>query len=482
VSGKRWPVVVMLVLFVMECAPFWTYRHFPTQDGPSHLYNAIVAAEYDREPVYQRAYEIRPKLAGNLLSHWLLTGLVRFVAPPTAEKLLLTLYAALLPLSFWYLLAPLSAHANVFALFAFLFLPSYFLHSGFWNFCLSVPLLLFAAGWFVRRRENWNWGAIAIFAAAGFLLYLAHALSWAVLGFLVVVATVWERPRRWWWPLATFLPPAALALAYATQTQPGFHFEAQHWLVRARSLGAAFLFAGDTWDIPYIAASTGGLVLLAAAGFRARLVRNGSRRGDWLLASSAAAFLLAFFGPDALGTLSVLRPRFSLYAWLLLVLWLATQPWSRNVLRLMTAGIVTAVVVCLLARIPWYRTWSAAVDEVAQLARYVPAGAGVVAIPVDPEPLRVNPLEHPAAAMTPRVLIDWGNYEATRDYFAVQFGPASKWERGPDSAEVVLLHSRPGAPDRVRGPEGYSGVLVGYELVRMSEPAGLARIYRRTGP
>src|SRR5262249_11150573 len=135
-SLVRWiPRVAVFILVILRCYAFWVTPHFPSQDGPSHLYNALVAAQYDATPIYREYYELHRPAAGHLLSHWLLIGLLRLSTPPVAEKILLSLYAALMPISFWIFLKVLSPDAEVFTVVTFLFLPSFYLYAGFWNFC-----------------------------------------------------------------------------------------------------------------------------------------------------------------------------------------------------------------------------------------------------------------------------------------------------------------------------------------------------------
>src|SRR5580698_996504 len=77
-TGARVWWCVFAGLIVLECLPLWVFRYFPSQDGPSHLHNALVTANYAAEPLYREYYRLtffQP--GGNLLTHFLLTGLVK---------------------------------------------------------------------------------------------------------------------------------------------------------------------------------------------------------------------------------------------------------------------------------------------------------------------------------------------------------------------------------------------------------------------
>ena len=64
------------MLLVLECVPIWTFPYFPSEDGPSHVYNASVLAHYGVETIYQEYYRIVPTFAGNILSDLILASLL----------------------------------------------------------------------------------------------------------------------------------------------------------------------------------------------------------------------------------------------------------------------------------------------------------------------------------------------------------------------------------------------------------------------
>src|ERR1035441_2510269 len=102
--GNRFWRSAFLALMVLECSPFWAYQYFPSQDGPSHLHNASVLANYGSEPIYRQYYRITPvQPAGNMLTQFILAALLKFIEPLLAEKLLLSGYVILFFMSFRYL-------------------------------------------------------------------------------------------------------------------------------------------------------------------------------------------------------------------------------------------------------------------------------------------------------------------------------------------------------------------------------------------
>ena len=110
-------------LVALHVAAIWSVAYFPSQDGPSHLYNARLLSDLLDPSNFQirQVFEFNPALHPNLLPHLILAPLQRLVSPPAAEKLLASLAVALLPLSLAYLVRGLRPGHAVFALLGFLF-------------------------------------------------------------------------------------------------------------------------------------------------------------------------------------------------------------------------------------------------------------------------------------------------------------------------------------------------------------------------
>ena len=112
----RWAFVALILI---ECAPIWAFRYVPTQDGPSHLDNAAVIANYAAAPIFREYYSLTlVQPAGNALAQIVLAGLLKIFAPLTAEKVFLTAYIVFFFLAFRYLLRALTPYADHFSCLA----------------------------------------------------------------------------------------------------------------------------------------------------------------------------------------------------------------------------------------------------------------------------------------------------------------------------------------------------------------------------
>ena len=84
-SRFRWwsavPAALAFGLIVAQAALPWTAKHFVTQDGPSHLYNAMVAKDLALEPhsFYAAVYAIQRNFVSNWGTVVVFNGLVFFV-------------------------------------------------------------------------------------------------------------------------------------------------------------------------------------------------------------------------------------------------------------------------------------------------------------------------------------------------------------------------------------------------------------------
>ena len=503
--------LAFLGLVILNCIPFWLFAHFPSQDGPSHLYNTVVLSSYHTTPLYQRFYNVVPNAAGNVFTEILLVGALKFLSPLLAERLLLTAYVVLLPLSVMYLLRSMGQRRLLWTLAAFLFVPNWFLHSGFWNFCFGAPLALFALGFYLKHRHSWTWSAYLSFSLLGLAVYAAHIVSWGVVVIGVVGAIVFERlanrkeiawraPSK---PLLCLLPGLVLAVVYGLKAQAPAVFEKMPLTRRIHALFSCFALNAGT-DYYFIAAC----VALLGAGFivavRHRL-QNGQRLTypDFLLVFSFLFALLALVAPDSIGSGAFVRDRLGFFGWLFLFLWIAAQDipalWSRWCAALLC---LLSVAWCL-NRMPMYSKWSGAVSELADTTAWIQPNSTILALNLNPvDNLRFQPLLHAVDLLTPKPFIDLINYEASLNYFLVNFRPdkspipslGSKDQLEADLPTVdidryenqthshvdylILYSSHDMTP--YLGEEGpYRNQLRKFRLIHITQPQQIARIYQR---
>ena len=508
---------VFIGLIGLECLPVWTLHHFPSQDGPSHLYNAAVLADWSSQPVYRQYYDFHVTAAGNLLPQLALAGLLRVAPEALIEKTLLTAYFVLFALAFLALLREVSPYARTFSLFAFIFAASNFFHVGFWNFIFSIPLALLTLRYYLRGRERPTPRWYAGLTLAGLAVYETHMASWMMLALsigILAVAGLLSLPRknapaaaaiRALAPLLTLLPAAMLTIFFAAGG--GYRSvvteELPETLVSRISPLAALSFLRSLSDADlFFAGAFGALVAVMAVAAAARRWRSGAlsfRPGDiWLLLALAAAAVSVLAPSEASGVL--IRHRFAIYAWIYLVIWLATQSWSGAALRRCAAGACLLAALPFFWRIPEERRWDRILDEFTTAGPAIRPASTVLALDMDENWRRINPMLHAVDLFASRRIVDLRNYEASLAYFPTQFregrnpfgnlGTLPELEHMPPIFHLAAYEQQTGnhvdyllfyGPLAHVQPELrlYRGVLRQYRLVFVSQPRGLARLYQR---
>lgn len=177
--GIATTALLLVALAVLLDGPIWLVKLVPTQDGPVHLAQADLIARFGWGGVLQEPvasfYQWNPRIEPNSAIYLLLAGLIRLTGDALiANSLFLSLYG-LLWIGAAYAVSRSETGQPI--LPTLLLLPiafGVFIHWGFYNFALGVPLfLLFAACWrSVRERGD----ATAFITTALFLagLYLTH--------------------------------------------------------------------------------------------------------------------------------------------------------------------------------------------------------------------------------------------------------------------------------------------------------------------
>ena len=157
---KRSENFVFLALVLIHLIPIWGFDYFPSQDGPAHIENASIIRNYhhpDRS-ILRTYYTFNKKFTPTWFGHLILVGLMYIVPAITAEKIFLTLYVILFPISVRYALSAMRSDNSFLAYLSFPFIYNYTLHLGFYSFCLSLSLYFFVElmQWLYQRQSGFN--------------------------------------------------------------------------------------------------------------------------------------------------------------------------------------------------------------------------------------------------------------------------------------------------------------------------------------
>jgi hypothetical protein len=196
---RGWPLVfaaVWCLLSILVLVPVWHQRMLPMLDTPDHL--ALARAWHDyHDPASRIAeyYLLRIRLVPYLLFYFLIHVLLYVFPIEVANKLVLSAYLLLFPLSLWALARALHRSPWL-ALggFALAFNPCWIY--GFTSYLLGTTFVFFGWAALVSALDD---GARRHFVTAGLLCilcYVAHVLAWFVFGLGAIALLVLDR-RRW---------------------------------------------------------------------------------------------------------------------------------------------------------------------------------------------------------------------------------------------------------------------------------------------
>ena len=186
-------------LLAVHLLPVWMVTYFPSQDGPSHIYNAQVFKTYHHHhnfrirDVYQLNWSPFPNWSGHLLM-----ALLMYVFPPLiCEKIILSLCVLGLPLSLLYFLHSIDKRKILFALVGLVYSYHYLLMMGFYNFSLSIPIFFSTLGYWWKHFSKLTFKRLLIFYILLMLTYFSHFQSFLL---LVISISVLAGLRSLLWP------------------------------------------------------------------------------------------------------------------------------------------------------------------------------------------------------------------------------------------------------------------------------------------
>jgi hypothetical protein len=438
--------VLFWALLILHLVPVWALPFMPTQDGPGHQAVASVLRHYGDPDagLLREYYELNREAVPNWLVFFLLGPGLRFLPVAVAEKVLLSLYILLLPLSVRFALRSVDRRAAWLSLLIFPFLFNFMFNMGFFNFCFSLPAFFFAVGFYLRRPEEMGLARTGGLALLVLLVYFCHpvtlvvtvAVLFTLAGWRALLdrhAGLWPAARRWLLAPVLACLPALILMASFVGARTGARVAAMTLWAKAKHLAGLYSLASLTrWTIPLAAlvALLFGVLTLVCLRLRGRRPLQAS---DGLLAAAAVLLATYFAAPNDLSGGGFITHRLNLFPFLLLLLWFGTfqlpEKWKRGFL---TAAAVLAFAF-LAAFAPIYAALDEGLEEIAAAGDLIEPGHTFLFLSYahwgegpDGKPLafRTEPFVHAGSYVAARRrLVDLSLYEANEDYFPIYYRP-----------------------------------------------------------
>jgi len=472
-----------LMLMAAHLALIWALPYFPSQDGPSHLYNLSILNDLlHGGRTWGEFYSYRLHPSPNL--GFLLVGypLVQVMSVYAAERCFLSLYLVLMLLAVPFLLRSFKKPAFPSSFLACTVLFNFNLMMGFYSFALAVPLCLFAVGisWRLRRRGSLPRLVLVNLMAA--LLYLCHLTGYAIFVLSQALLALVGEPEapsrsRLLQALVILLPQLAVLGWFLGQGRTASWPAAPApWspVQLASRAGELLFFSTVSFGSLHLVA--GALLvaycyLLARPRFRAWL-RTGcpSPEERYLAWLSSCLVLVYLMAPNRLADGGYLNERFP---WVILLfgLPLLATPAKRTGCCNWLAAPLALVFLVTNAILFWDQSLKVA-EFVAAHDVALPSGAQVASFrPMDAPLPPVDPMLHAVSHLClARRYVNAGNYETRFGYFPVRFSN----KLAPLPAPEAIAY-RPREVSWQRYPS--IGYLFGLDLSAADE-AGLAGTFR----
>lgn len=169
----------------------WMLPYFPTQDGPSHIYNLVILRDLlngGMEWGNFFSYQLRavPNIAFTLFSY----PLLQFFSPLVVEKIFISIYIVLMGASVYIFLRAFNKTSLPFIYFVFPVIFNFNLLMGFYSYVISVPLFLlaFSLNWKIRNRSIVC--KFIFFNLAGLIIFYFHIIPFIFLLLGLICITI----------------------------------------------------------------------------------------------------------------------------------------------------------------------------------------------------------------------------------------------------------------------------------------------------
>lgn len=424
-------------LIILHIALVWAIPHFPTQDGPSHIYNLSILHDLiNGEGNWDKFFTWDLQAVPNLGFHLFAYPLISLLPPFIVEKVFISTYILLLCVSVPVYLRTFGNKELPLSFLAFPLIFNFSFMMGFYSFTLAIPFMLLAisAAWHFRSDSIMR--RLLILNLAGFVLFFLHLIPFiiyllAVCIMLALPAIDFKRPhRKQFRQFGIIAPSIFLCLFYLYGTQNGPSLTSSYTLSMSRFLElltSLLVFSIDTFSrwqlLPWLPLFL-LLYNLAKTGRRHRKAALTHRDRNRMLIFLTLVLLIIYFTlPTDFGGGDFFNQRLP---WVLLILCLplAEHPSSGFINRFQLVIYPGIATLFLLTNSIILGQQSARIEEFLEGMRVdIPRYTFIATYkPCTKDWARVDPLLHAASYYgIAKKCIDAGNYETASAISPIHF-------------------------------------------------------------
>ena len=351
------------LLTAFSVVALWHAPFFPSVDGivHSHMASLLKALLIDHDPYYSRFYEINAAPIPNIVTQYILMLLQMAVSAATAERLFTTGLIILHMIALRRFFTIYAGEVTITYYAPFLFMFTYPVIQGNFNYTLSVSLALLLHEAWLSCQYRWTWQRVLAMSGATLLLYFTHLFGVALWGMLAGASICGELWEAWQGRVqlravttnvavlagSVVLPAICLFFYVQLPKMPMTGFSVEPWRAAREILyGASFI--GYSFTSIYTGITIGWTCICAALclAYSAYVKRSPkpSFQESMLLGLALFFLTMVFFGPAQILGGWVLEVRFAHCFWICLIAYICSRLSIKH-LGCMMSPVVTALVV-----------------------------------------------------------------------------------------------------------------------------------------
>ena len=180
-------IFLFIALLIAHIALVWLLPYFPSQDGPSHIYNLVILHDLvngGKEWGKYFTYDLH--LIPNFGFTFLAYPMLHFFSPLVAEKLFISIYMILMGVSTPFFLRTFNKLIFPFAFFVFPVLFNFTLLKGFYSFAVSIPILFISISICWKIYHLHGIYKFVLYNIIGFILFYFHIIPF-ILFFMTLI-------------------------------------------------------------------------------------------------------------------------------------------------------------------------------------------------------------------------------------------------------------------------------------------------------
>lgn len=435
ITQQKSEQLLFFTLVLISIVPVLVFKHFPTLDGPAHLYNSNLLGHLITGDNFIKQYFTLNSLSTpNWLGHFLILGFQRVFGSIVAEKLIVIICIVGLAYSYRFLISTLNKNQLIFTFIILPFTYSFFLFLGFFNFILSIILLFIALSLFIKLINSYNTFLHILTTLILLLTYFSHPFGFFAFllttGIFGIKILLTEIPKKNFIKIIAQVSiivsiitiPSVLYITYAGKgivtlaSERIPTLELIRWIYRIRSL-VVFNFGREQIYTTTIFVSILILSLLTLTKlFSSRQSRDYSSHNSIWLASGIILLLLYFVLPNQINSGGYVSDRLNYLFFIFILIWISSYTWSKKI----GIAFCTIAIICHLGLITYYTKQIHWLNKTAEcihsLAENVEPNSVVLPIGAHPNWM-LGHISNYIGADKKVVILE--NYEAYTGYFPI---------------------------------------------------------------